>query len=305
MKRFSVWFVVSLVCSGVSLTAAPQNRPELVAPASQVSNPNPTPGSSFVRTQAKPSPAAVSNQPSGSRGSVRANQTAQTPRALLPLRPPRVSYNAGQLSIVAENSTLADVLSAIRQKTGAVIESPPSAARERVVISIGPAPANDVLTALLNGSKFDYIILGAQRGSGAPQHVILREQQSLPPGGQPAQAAVTTPVRHLPPEAPEPMEEEEFVPEPEVTEEIQSEPAVDHGQQQSEQQQQPEQPQIKTPEQMLEELKRMQQQQLQQQQQPGTQPQGTDQQQQQNQQQPQDQQQQPPQTVPDSEQPNP
>lgn len=205
---------------------------------------------------------------------------------------------------MAENSTLADVLNAVRQKTGAVIESPPSAARERVVISIGPAPANDVLTALLNGSKFDYIILGSQHGSGAPQHVILREQQSLPAGGaQPVQSTMTAPVRHVPPEAPDFQEEEEFVPEPEVTEEIQPEPVAEpatdqHGQPQSEQ------PQVKTPEQMLEELRRMQQQQLQQQQQqPGTQPQGNEQQQPQNQQQPQDQQQQPQQTVPDNEPP--
>lgn len=252
--------------------------------------------------QPKPSPTAASNPVV--RGPARASQT---PRAFLPLRPPRVSYNAGQLSIVAENSTLADVLNAVRQKTGAVIESPPSAARERVVISIGPAPANDVLTALLNGSKFDYIILGSQHGSGAPQHVILREQQSLPAGvAQPAQASMTAPMRQLPPEAPEAMEEEEFVPEPEVTEEIQSEPVAEpatdqHGQPQ------PEQPQVKTPEQMLEELKRMQQLQLQQQQQgnqPGAQPQGNEQQQQQPQnQQPQDQQQQPQPAQPDNEPP--
>jgi hypothetical protein len=175
-----------------------------------------------------------------------------------------------------------------------------------VVISIGPAPANDVLTALLNGSKFDYIILGTEHGSGAPKHVILREQQALPAGGgQPTQAGMA-PMRQLPQEAPLPQEEEEFVPDPEVAEEIQaepvSEPATDqHGQPQSGQQ--PEQPQVKTPEQMLEELKRMQQQQLQQQQQqPGTQPQGNEQQQQPQNQQPQDQQQ-PQQAPPDSEPP--
>jgi hypothetical protein len=157
-----------------------------------------------------------------------------TPRNLLPSRPPRVSYSNGMLSIVADNSTLADVLSAVRQKTGAYIEAPPSAASERIVISIGPAPANAVLTSLLNGSRFDYIILGSTQPQGAPQRLILREKQGQGPpqasaaspgnpgmASNPSRNIAASPVNQLPPEAPE--AEEESPPEADIPEEVQPE----------------------------------------------------------------------------------
>jgi hypothetical protein len=181
------------------------------------------------------------------------------------------------LGIVAENSTLADVLSAVRQKTGTSIDAPPSAANERVVISIGPAPANSVLTALLNGSRFDYIILGSQQASGAPQQLILREKQQDGAQGQaPSQGntqAFAQRPQTLPAEAPQP--EEEYIPEAEMPEEVQQEPQTQEAQPgatQQPNQQQNGQPQVKTPEQLLEELKLMQQQQQQQMQQQQQQP---------------------------------
>jgi hypothetical protein len=202
-----------------------------------------------------------------------------TPRNLLPSRPPRVTYGNGMLSIVADNSTLADVLSAVRQKTGAYVEAPPSAASERIVISIGPAPANAVLTSLLNGSRFDYIILGSTQAQGAPQRLILREKQgsaqasAASPGNtgmasNPSRNIAASPVNQLPPEAPE--AEEESPPEADIPEEVQ--PDVQQQQPAAGQPGQQGQPQVKTPEQLLEELKQMQQQQQLQQQQQGNQP---------------------------------
>ena len=88
---------------------------------------------------------------------------SSTKRELLPPRPPRVSFHNGLLSINADNSTLGDIFSAIHQKTGAAVELPPMGGGDRVAVNLGPAPADDVLAALLNGSRFDYIILNAQQ----------------------------------------------------------------------------------------------------------------------------------------------
>ena len=90
----------------------------------------------------------------------------------MPPRPPTVSYQNGQLSIVAPNSTLADILQAVKTKTGATIDVPPGA-NERVVSRFGPGPARDVLAALLNGSHFNYVMIGSDANPSSVAQVIL------------------------------------------------------------------------------------------------------------------------------------
>lgn len=91
---------------------------------------------------------------------------------------PRITFQNGQLSIYAHNSTLAQVLHAVQVQTGASIEVPSTASNERVVTQIGPGQPKDVLNSLLNGTKFDYIILGVTGNPGAVQRVILTPRQS-------------------------------------------------------------------------------------------------------------------------------
>ena len=95
-----------------------------------------------------------------------------TPEQMRPL-PPQVSYSNGQLLVIAHNSTLADILSAVSSETGAVIDVPPGSGGERVAGRMGPGPARDVLSALLNGSQFDYIIVASLANPGGVDHVIL------------------------------------------------------------------------------------------------------------------------------------
>jgi hypothetical protein len=57
---------------------------------------------------------------------------------------PHVTYQDGQLTIVAPNSTLADILRAVRKLTGAEMDIPPNA-NERVVTNLGPGPAPGVV----------------------------------------------------------------------------------------------------------------------------------------------------------------
>ena len=87
--------------------------------------------------------------------------------------PPRVTYQNGQLTIVAQNSTLSSILSAVRARTGAQIEMPPDTANDRVAADLGPGNPRDVLAALLQGSRFDYIVMGSPTDPDALAQVIL------------------------------------------------------------------------------------------------------------------------------------
>ncbi len=67
------------------------------------------------------------------------------------------------------------------------MEIPSSAGNERVVTHLGPGQPKDVLNSLLNGSKFDYIILGVTGNPGAVQKVILTSRQNSGPNVNVAQ----------------------------------------------------------------------------------------------------------------------
>jgi hypothetical protein len=86
---------------------------------------------------------------------------------------PVVTYSDGQLTINAENITLAAVLQLIAEKTGALIEVPPGTGLERIFEHTGPGRAEDVLASLLNGSSFDFVIVGSPQRPHVPTQVLL------------------------------------------------------------------------------------------------------------------------------------
>jgi len=191
-----------------------------------------------------------------------------------PPTPPKVTYNNGQLTIIAQNATLSQVLRAVQSQTGASIEMPSGASSERVVGQLGPGQPRDVLNALLNGTKFNYIILGVTGNPGGVQKVILTT----------AKPASTVNTAQNTGQQPEEAQEEENYSEPEpqpgppppVPPQFRHRPNVP-GRPEVFNQQQPPQPQptpdnsgdntqlpgAKTPEQLLQELQQMQQQQQQ------------------------------------------
>ncbi len=97
--------------------------------------------------------------------------------AEMPPVPPKVTYQNGLLTIDAPNSTLGDVLAAVKTATGAAIDATP--APDRVVMHIGPGDPKDVLASLLSGSKFDYIILGSAENPNAVTQVILTLRSNI------------------------------------------------------------------------------------------------------------------------------
>src|SRR5688572_21914036 len=101
--------------------------------------------------------------------------------AQMPPTMPQVSYQGGQLTVVAQNATLAEIMAAVRRQTGATVEVPPMASTERVFGSFGPASPHDVLAELLDGSKFDFIVLAVPDRPEAVQYVKLTPKRGGPP----------------------------------------------------------------------------------------------------------------------------
>jgi hypothetical protein len=190
-----------------------------------------------------------------------------------PSYPPEVSLQAGQLTIVARNSTMVDVLTAVKQRTGAAVDMP-AASGERVVGRFGPGTARDVMAQLLNGSHYDYVLLGSPSDPGALRKVVLMARVNGPvlapqPGSQ-QPAMQGNPNLQAVPDIASDDQEDNNAEMPEAQAPEQEEP-------QPEQQQPPgpNGPMVKTPEQLLRELQQQQQQQQPQQQgaPPGTPPQ--------------------------------
>jgi hypothetical protein len=125
--------------------------------------------------------------PSGPQGPV-----PQIPLDAIPAVAPQVSYQDGLLTIVAPNSTLGDILRGVRKHTSADIEIPPTAS-ERVVTRLGPGPAREVMAELLNGSHFNYILLGSPDNANLLVRVVLVAKTSDTPA-QPTVTANATPA---------------------------------------------------------------------------------------------------------------
>ena len=84
-----------------------------------------------------------------------------------------VSFRNGLLSIRANKASLSEVLYAVQQRTGAEVSISAGAEQEKVVADLGPAPAAEVLAHLLNGSKFNFLILNAANDPKQLDKVIL------------------------------------------------------------------------------------------------------------------------------------
>lgn len=107
-----------------------------------------------------------------------------------------VTYQNGQLTIDAKNTTLANVLALVATKTGAAIDVPPGAGLERIVEHAGPGQPKDVLTQLLNGSHFNFIIVNSSQHPYMLEKVLLSISRNETETGNGASATPTAPASH-------------------------------------------------------------------------------------------------------------
>ncbi len=95
------------------------------------------------------------------------------PRAELPITPPKVTCVGENVTISANNSTLASILAEIKKCMGTKIDVPDAAASTRFFDQIGPGPAHEVLEDLLSATGYNYIIESANNTPNKIETIML------------------------------------------------------------------------------------------------------------------------------------
>jgi hypothetical protein len=89
---------------------------------------------------------------------------------------------------------LSEVLNGVRNATGAVVEG--ATPDERVAVRLGPGDPRQVIAALLQGTPYDYVILGSQEGQEAVKRIVLtrpsESSSAQAPGGARPQPSVNS-----------------------------------------------------------------------------------------------------------------
>lgn len=99
-----------------------------------------------------------------------------------------MSFDSHGLQINATNASLQQILNEVSKETGAKVEG--FAADERIFGQYGPGQPKDVLSQLLHGSSYNFIMVGGG-GEEAPKQLLLSARRA---GGN-APTAATPPTR--------------------------------------------------------------------------------------------------------------
>jgi hypothetical protein len=156
MAGFPLKIAVAVLCLGAVGVQA-QMRP--VTPGSRTSP---------ARTAAASAPSGTPNAPAV----VQQSQRGAAAAPAGPTVPPVVTYRDGLLTVQATNSSLSSVVKAIRNKTGIEFEGMEGIS-EQVALSLGPAPAAEVLSAIFSGPKYDLVAIGRPDSPSIVQRVIV------------------------------------------------------------------------------------------------------------------------------------
>ncbi len=120
------------------------------------------------------------------------------PPAQQPSIPARIMFHpesrqsSGSLEIVANNSSLIDILNQVSHQTGMAVEGLNH--DERIYGKYGPAPVSATLTQLLDGAGYDYIIVGGSPGKPpAKLQLTTASNTSASPTSAPTTTTYTAP----------------------------------------------------------------------------------------------------------------
>ena len=151
---------------------------------------------------------AQGREPAVTPGASPQSGAAATPQA--ETKPPQVTYQDEQLTIVAENALLSDVLAAVRTVMGADIDLPPGVAAQRIWVRLGPGPARRVLRDLLDGTELNYVIQASESDTEGIRSVVLTVRSKSAEGNNAGTQLArgpnhnSQPINSSAPEAPEP-----------------------------------------------------------------------------------------------------
>jgi hypothetical protein len=105
---------------------------------------------------------------------------------------PTIIYQQKRLSIRANGCTLDEVLNAVRVITGISLDIPVSAKRELIFARLGPDRVVLVLTSLLRGIRFNYLIAGSDED---PSSIRLVMSEIRNNSGQEQSSSIRSSVR--------------------------------------------------------------------------------------------------------------
>ena len=98
--------------------------------------------------------------------------------ATTPTHPPapkkvEITFQDGRLRLVSNKASLAEVLNEIRAQLNADIVVPAGAEQEVVAVALGPSTPRDVISKLLDGSRYNFIIVGTDADANQVERVVL------------------------------------------------------------------------------------------------------------------------------------
>jgi hypothetical protein len=171
-----------------------------------------------------------------------------------PAQPAKITLAAGKLTVMADNSSLSEILHQVSAAGGMKIDGlvTGGSGDPRIFGSYGPAAPRDVLSDLLNGSGYNVLMLG-ETTAGLPRELALTARTAGGVPNPPPNAARNdeNDVEVAPTQYPE---EQEPIPPPPMQpggpnrvrtpQEMLQELQKMHDQQQQQQQQQPQQQEI-------------------------------------------------------------
>ena len=103
-----------------------------------------------------------------------------------PPAPATVTAHTNELTVKADNSSLSQILHQVSSATGMRLDG--LGGDERVFGSFGPGAPREVLTALLNGTSYNVVMVG-DLPNGAPRQLLLSHRAAGGSSPQPAASA--------------------------------------------------------------------------------------------------------------------
>lgn len=100
------------------------------------------------------------------------------PPAQQPAVPATIHYSGNQLTIQAKNASLSQILLDVAQQTGLKVEG--LAGDQRVFGQYGPGTVSQTLSALLDGSPYNYVIIGGDANHPPKQLLLTSSNGSFP-----------------------------------------------------------------------------------------------------------------------------
>jgi hypothetical protein len=177
-----------------SQTAPSQTAPSQTTPAQTA--PSQASREAHAKRNKKPTPVAVAEPAPPPPPTVAPSLLEQPPA------PATVTARGNELTVKADNSSLAQILHQVSSATGMKLDG--LGGDERVFGSFGPGAPREVLTALLNGTSYNVLMVG-DLPNGAPRQLLLTSRgaggASPPPNANPSPAQAHNPEEDTPDDA--------------------------------------------------------------------------------------------------------